>query len=137
MTLQERIYKDLQDVSLKSDEKATLKVIKSEIQKEKFKEVPDKRVISIIKSYVKGCEEMLVYLDKIVDNKHYNNNMNAIKFLSRYLPKQATITEIKTWIKDNIDFSQYKNKMQAMKPIMNHFGSNADGRIVKSILMGM
>jgi uncharacterized protein YqeY len=137
MTLQERIYKDLQDVSLKLNEKATLKVIKSEIQKEKFKEVPDKRVISIIKSYVKGCEEMLVYLDKIVDSKHYNSNMNAIKFLSRYLPKQATITEIKTWIKDNVNFSQYKNKMQAMKPIMNHFGSNADGRIVKSILMGM
>ena len=33
--------------------------------------------------------------------------------------------EIVAWIKANIDFSQYQNKMQAMGPVMKHFGKLA------------
>ena len=42
--------------------------------------------------------------------------------------------EIEAWIKENIDFSQYKNSMQAMGIVMKHFGKLADGNIVKEIL---
>ena len=42
--------------------------------------------------------------------------------------------EIIAWIEGNIDFSHYKNKMQAMAPIMKHFGAAADGNTVKAIL---
>ena len=51
-----------------------------------------------------------------------------------YLPKQASEEEIRKWIQENIDFSVFKNKMQAMKPIMAHFGSSVDGNTVKNIL---
>ena len=136
MSLQERIYKDIQDTSLKLEERNVLKVVKADIQKERDKEVPDKRVLSIIKSHIKGCEEVLSYIDRIDDAKLFNHNMMAISLLNKYLPKMASVIEIKTWIKDNIDFSQYKNKMQAMKPIMNHFGSTVDGKIVKQIIEG-
>ena len=37
----------------------------------------------------------------------------------------------------NIDFSQYKNKMQAMGLIMQHFGAGADGNRVKAVLQDM
>lgn len=53
-----------------------------------------------------------------------------------YLPEEATEEDIKTWIIDNIDFSQYKNKMQAMKPTIDHF-KGADGNMVKNIIMSL
>ncbi len=57
-----------------------------------------------------------------------------IEVMEGYLPKQASEDEIRKWIQENIDFSKFKNKMQAMKPIMAHFGSSADGNMVKNIL---
>ncbi len=59
---------------------------------------------------------------------------NYIKIAQKYLPKQATEEEILAWIKENIDFANYKNKMQAMGPIMKHF-KGCDGNFVKSIIM--
>ena len=56
-----------------------------------------------------------------------------IRAAQSYLPKQATEEEIREWIKNNIDFSQFKNKMQAMGPIMNQF-KGSDGNFVKNIL---
>ncbi|MGA7276612.1 MAG: hypothetical protein WBW79_01610, partial [Desulfocapsaceae bacterium] len=54
--------------------------------------------------------------------------------LEGYLPQQAGEEEIRAWIEANIDLSTFSNKMQAMKPIMAHFGSSADGGAVKKIL---
>ena len=57
-----------------------------------------------------------------------------MEILQSYLPKQVTREEIEAWIKENIDFSQYKNKMQAMGTIMKQFGKTADGKQVNQIL---
>ena len=46
----------------------------------------------------------------------------------------ATKEEIVVWIKENIDFTQFKNPMQAIGPTMKHFGKLADGQFVKEIL---
>ena len=51
-----------------------------------------------------------------------------------YLPKQAGEEEIVAWIEKNLDLSSYKNKMQAMGPIMKQF-KGCDGNFVKGILM--
>ena len=53
-----------------------------------------------------------------------------------YLPKEAGVVEIKEWIEKNIDFSQYKNKMQAMGLIMKEF-KGCDGNVVKQVIMSM
>src|SRR3989339_305623 len=42
--------------------------------------------------------------------------------------------EITAWAKENVDLSQFKNAMQAMGPIMKHFGKSADGKVVKKVL---
>ena len=42
--------------------------------------------------------------------------------------------DIVAWVRENIDFSQYNNKMQAMGNIMKHFGKTADGKQVNQIL---
>jgi uncharacterized protein YqeY len=50
------------------------------------------------------------------------------------LPKMVDPEEIIAWIRDNIDFSEFNNKMQAMGPVMKHFGKLADGKLVNQIL---
>jgi hypothetical protein len=57
-----------------------------------------------------------------------------LEILQLYLPKMVSREEIEAWIRENIDFSQYKNKMQAMGTIMKHFGKTADGKLVNQIL---
>ncbi|MGA8178988.1 MAG: hypothetical protein WB792_02945 [Desulfobacterales bacterium] len=57
--------------------------------------------------------------------------------IESYLPKMAAEEEISAWIRQNVDFSKFKNKMQAMGAIMKHFGASADGNIVKEILQKM
>ncbi len=61
-------------------------------------------------------------------------SIDNIKIALKYLPKQAIEEDIIKWINDNIDFSQYKNKMQAMGPIMQQF-KGCDGNFVKNILL--
>jgi hypothetical protein len=60
-----------------------------------------------------------------------------IKIAQTYLPDTATFTadDIHEWIKRNINWDNYKNKMQAMGPIMKHF-VGADGNIVRRIIEG-
>jgi hypothetical protein len=57
-----------------------------------------------------------------------------LNILQTYLPEMASRKEIVDWIRDNIDFSEHKNKMQAMGAIMKHFGKQADGKMVNEIL---
>jgi len=57
-----------------------------------------------------------------------------IEIAQSYLPKQASEEVIIAWINDNLDLSSYKNKMQAMGPIMKEF-KGCDGNFVKQILM--
>jgi len=54
--------------------------------------------------------------------------------LESYMPKAPSEDEIRTWINANINLADYGNKMQAMKPIMAHFGGMADGNLVRQIL---
>lgn len=53
-----------------------------------------------------------------------------------YLPIQPTEYEVTLWIGENIDLSIYKNKMQAMGPILKQF-PGCNGNFIKSILMKM
>ena len=58
-----------------------------------------------------------------------------IEVAQSYLPKQPSQEEVVEFIK-TIDFSKYKNKMQAMGPIMKEF-PGLDGSVAKGILMTM
>jgi len=60
----------------------------------------------------------------------------VIEIAQKYLPTQATEKDIIEWINDNIDFNEYKNKMQTMKPIMQQF-KGCDGNFVKNILLNL
>ena len=81
----------------------------------------------------------LIYLGTIApgEEKGDETESDFIKVIENYLPKMATEAEITMWVEQNIDFAEFKNKMQAMGLIMKHFGATADGNTVKKILQEM
>ena len=126
--LQEKIKEDLIYATKCGDiiKKSNLRVLIGEISRQPNKEVSDSRIIKIIKKMIKD-EMSIVDVDGNVD-------MNYVNLLEEYLPEEIDIEEVKKWILNNIDFTQFNNKMQAMRPIMKHFGSSIDGNEVKHLL---
>jgi uncharacterized protein len=129
MSLQDQIKKDLAvAMKAKDDEKKNvLRVIMGEFGRQAQKDVNDADVIKIIKKLVKSEKEVLEKTGASQSNRF-------IEVAEGYLPQLANENDIKAWIAANINFADYKNKMQAMRPIMQHFGTNADGNMVKKIL---
>ena len=129
MSLQEQIKKDLAAaMKAKDDEKkSVLRVIMGEFGRQAQKDIQDEEVVKIIKKLVKSEKEVLEKASAAQSNRF-------IEVAESYLPQLASEADIKAWIAANIDFSDYKNKMQAMRPIMQHFGANADGNMVKKVL---
>jgi uncharacterized protein len=129
MTIQEQIKKDLMQAMKEKDEekKSALRVTIGEFGRGEKKEITDEEAVKVIRKLIKSERETLEQSGKQGDN-HY------IEILEYYLPKIATDDEITQWIRENINFSDYKNKMQAMRDIMTHFGSSADGNRIKEIL---
>ena len=104
----------------------TLESGKKSTRLKKPEEITDDDILGIINGLVKS-EQIVLAAKKQTTSKY-------LEILQAYLPSQATREEIEAWIKENIDFSEYKNKMQAMGAIMKHFGKTADGKQVNQIL---
>ena len=129
MGLQEQIKADLAAAMKARDEqkKSVLRVVMGEFGRQPQKDIDDDGVIKIIKKLIKAEKEVL-------EKSGGGQSNRFIEVAESYLPQTATEADIKAWIAANIDFSNFKNKMQAMKPIMAHFGANADGNLVRKVL---
>ncbi len=128
MGLQQSITAELQ-ASIKNRDTArtgAVRILIGEFQRQPEKELSDDQVIGIIKKLIKSERELLAASGQ--------ETSDFIDVMEGYLPKQTSEDEITEWIQENIDFSKFKNRMQAMKPIMAHFGSSADGNMVKRIV---
>lgn len=132
MGLQEQIKKDLMAAMKARDEekKSILRLIMGEFGRQAQKELTDDAVIAILKKMIKSEREVL-------ERKGEDGNNRFIDVIEAYLPRLASEQEIAAWITENIDFAQFKNKMQAMGKIMAHFGASADGNMVKKVLQNM
>ena len=129
MTLQSKIKDDLKMAMKARDEnkKEALRVIMGEMARLDKKEFSDDEVIKILKKLVKSEKEML-------EKTGQDQTSPFITVIEAYLPQMAGEAEIRKWIATNVDFSNFKNKMQAMGVIMAHFGASADGNVVKKVL---
>ena len=132
MTLQEKIKKDLAIAMKEKNEpkKSAIRVILGEMGRGEKKEVSDDETVKILKKLIKSEKELIEKSGKTDDSEF-------IKIVETYLPAAVSEQEVTEWIKQNVDFAQYKNKMQAMGAIMKHFGSAVDGNTVKAILQKM
>jgi uncharacterized protein YqeY len=131
MGLQESITAELQTSIKQRDTSRTqaIRIVIGEFQRQPKKKLEDAEVINIIKKLVKSERELLAAAGQ--------QTSEYIEVLEGYLPQQASEEEIKAWIEANIDFSALNNRMQAMKPIMAHFRSSADGNVVRQILLSI
>ncbi len=107
----------------------TLQSGKKSFRVKRAEEITDDEIADIIRKLIKS--------EKTVLEARGDSESAYIDLLSRYLPAMADPDEIRRWIEQNIDFSQLKNPMQAMGPVMKHFGKTADGNDVKAILTAM
>ena len=128
MSLQEQISAELKTAMKSRDRVKTdaVRVLIGEFQRQPEKELTDQQVAGIIRKLIKSEKELLAASG--------SEDSGFIEVLEGYLPQQADEEEIRKWIAENIDFSDFNNTMQAMKPIMAHFAGNADGNTVKKIL---
>lgn len=128
MRLQEKISAELKAAMKNKDRVRTdaVRVLIGEFQRQPEKELSDQQVAAIIRKLIKSEKELLAASG--------SEDSGFIEVLQGYLPRQAGEEDIKAWIAEHIDFSRFNNRMQAMKPIMAHFGGNADGNTVKKIL---
>jgi uncharacterized protein len=132
MNLQKQIKNDLTAAMKAKDQekKDALRVIMGEFGRLDKKELSDDEVVKILKKLIKSEKELL-------EKKGAEDDFTFIKVIENYLPKMATQAEIAQWIEQHVDFSEFKNKMQAMGLIMKHFGVTADGNAVKKLLQNM
>ena len=128
MSLQEQISAELKTAMKSRDRVRTdaVRILIGEFQRQPEKELTDQQVAGIIRKLIKSEKELLAASG--------SEDSGFIEVLEGYLPQQAGEDEIRKWIAENIDFSDFNNTMQAMKPIMAHFAGNAVGNTVKKIL---
>jgi uncharacterized protein YqeY len=103
-----------------------IRVIIGELQRLPAKEVSNEEVVAVIKKLIKSEKELLAASGQA--------SSEYLAILEGYLPKQATVEEIRAYIRENIDLKSFKTPMQAMRPIIAHFGAAADGNAVRSVL---
>lgn len=129
MTLREQLKADLKSAMLAkdADRKETIRVVMGELGRLESKTPADDQVIQVLKKLIKNEREMLEKSGAKADTPF-------IGILEAYLPRMASEDDIRAWIQEHVDFGKYKHKMQAMREIMAHFGSSADGNLVKEIL---
>jgi uncharacterized protein len=109
-----------------TDRTGAIRILIGEFARQPEKVLSDEQVIAIVKKLIKSERELLAAQGQ--------EGSPFLTIMEGYLPKQASEEEIYAWVKENIDFSSFASKMQAMKPIMQHFGSTVDGNTVKKVL---
>jgi uncharacterized protein YqeY len=127
MTLQEKLLEDLRKSLNNVGLRKCLRIIVGELQRQPKKILSDDEVIRILKKLEKSEIELL-------DLGGASTDRAFLAILNLYLPEETSGDEIKVWIKENIDFSKLRNKMQAVGMVMKHFGSSVDGGVVKKIV---
>lgn len=89
-------------------------------------EITNGDILDVMKGLVKS--------EKIMLEVKKESSSRYMELLLAYLPQTASRDEVASWVRANIDLAQFKNAMQAMGPIMKHFGNAADGALVREIL---
>jgi uncharacterized protein YqeY len=147
MPLHEKIKQDLKIAMKKKDHevKNALRLIMAEYPgltvpitlKSGKKTTRPKKSEEITNDDIIGIAQKLIKAEKTVLEVKKQESSDYLEILNSYLPRMANQEVITAWIEDNVDFTALKNPMQAMGPIMKHFGKLADGQLVKQILQDL
>ena len=112
-----------------TDKLGAIRILIGEFQRQPEKELSDEQVVGIIKKLIKSERELLAASGE--------ETSGFLTVMEGFMPSQVTPEEVHEWVVANIDFASFGNKMQAMKPIMTHFGTSVDGNVVKKVLLSI
>lgn len=139
--IQEKLHKEMIECmkSGNTGRKDNLKFLLGQFQtasKNREKTVTDEEAIKIMKNLMKAVNDTM---DKILETKgkqsrDYSEAVDFVALCEENIPKNATRDQIIEFL-DTIDFSQLKNKMQAVGLTTKHFCGNVDSNEVKEIVM--
>ena len=105
-----------------NDTRDFARVVKAEFdRKGDGQPLPEVDAVKILKSLKTVAEE--------------NKNQFELDYINGYLPKEMTEAEIEAWIKENIDFSQFKAPIAAIGAVSKALGAGASGETVKAAIM--
>jgi uncharacterized protein YqeY len=124
------------EIGVKPD-KATdddvIKLLKRYINVEKTRELYIQKYLTEKDVTGLTSTELNNLVTKMINDLGENLHSPKITIAENYLPVGLTEEELIQWIKDNVDFSKFKNKIQAMGIIMKEF-SSMDGNFVRKVL---
>ena len=122
-----KIKEDLKKAMLAKNEvaKNDIRYVMSELSRN-YKEPTDEEVESTLKKIKKMEAESMASRNE--------TSSTLMDYVESLLPKQVSKEEISSWIKENVDFSKFKNKMQACGEVVKHFGNAVDGKVVSQII---
>jgi len=125
-TLAEQLKKDLMECKRQKDftKSALVSVIIGEVQRLPNKSVGDDDIIKIIKKLHKLAKQ-----SPMVDDVW-------VGLLEQYMPPEISEDHIKSYIKNEIDMTQYEGnkRMKLIGVIMKYFDGKADGNVIRKVL---
>lgn len=121
--LQEEIKQMVRDKNTSKNTKSTLRVLLGEFGRvNDGKPISDEQCISVIKKFIKNIDESLNHIGKTLPEIREKLKIEK-DLMSTFLPKSATLEQMKKSIDKIMKENEFKNNMQAMKPVIEDIES--------------
>ena len=144
MNLEEKLQADLLE-SMKAGNKEkteALRAVKAEITKERTKEdfsgeLTDNDILKIMQKMCKEREESAEIYHKNGRDDLANVELSEKKYISAYLPKQATEQEVEAVVKSvicEIGANSMKDMGKVIKAVSSELGSRSNGKTISEIV---
>jgi uncharacterized protein YqeY len=144
MNLEEKLQADLLE-SMKAGNKEkteALRAVKAEITKERTKEdfsgeLTDNDILKIMQKMCKEREESAEIYQKNGRDDLANVELSEKKYISSYLPKQATEKEVEAVVKSvicEIGANSMKDMGRVIKAVSYELGSRPNGKTISEIV---
>jgi len=124
------IYEALKETikeAMKARDQKTLdfaRVVKAELdRKGDGKPLPDEETVKVLRALKEIALEQ--------------GNAFEVEFLDRFLPKEISEEELEAWIRENIDFAQFKTPLAAIGAVTKALGPKAPGEKVRRVIERM
>jgi uncharacterized protein YqeY len=101
------------------------------------KPINDEQAFSVIKKFIKNIDESFYLLEDYPEKRMLL--LHEKELLSQFLPRTATIDQMKSVIEHVLSSNSFKNNMQAMKPcieILQEKGLDIDKKELSNLLKG-
>lgn len=142
MNLQERVISDLKEALLSRDNTkvSVLRMLKSEFKYAEIaqgKELDEQNTIQVIRRELKKRLDAAESYRTANQEGRAQQEENEAKILTAYLPAQADIKEVESYIRDvikGLDNPGPKNRGEVIKSALSRFSGQTDGKTVSDIV---